>query len=168
MIRKVKRYLDLDDSDNYDDDIISDFIEATIEEANIIANRSLTLKQDKQTLSSSNYFYLKNTPILSVESVKIKGKEITNYTFDDECLYFDTKGQEVMMTVEYTGGMKTLPLDIQNVIIKSVVRQYRDYKDETYNLTALKEGTVSMNYIEKSIFLDTEIETIEKYRYINI
>lgn len=165
---QIKRYLDIDDADNYDDDILLELKEAVEDLVISIANRGFKKENYRQMITSADTFYLKCTPIHEVLSIKVNGREITDYIYDEEAVYYDTKGQDKTLYIDYIGGYEKIPKDIQSIIIKAVVRQYRDYKDETYNVSALKEGTVSMTYTEKDMLTDSEREIIEKYRFINI
>ena len=133
-----------------------------------LINRGLKKGIYKQRITGEGDFYLKNTPLLEVISLKVNGEEVKNYIYDEDCLYYDTNGQEKTVIVEYVGGFERIPADIQSVIIKAVARQYRDYKDETYNIANLKEGTVSMTYIDKAILTEEEKNIVIQYRYFNM
>lgn len=169
-LTKIKRYLDMDDADNYDDELLMDFkyqVESHIER---IADRKFKRGYHSEVKTSNGIYYVRNAPINRVDMVMCDGKEITSYSHDAEAIYLSryNSDSELTLQIVYEGGFDIVPYDIQGVVVKAVARLYRECKDETYNLSALKEGTVSMTYVDKDILTADERDIVESYRFFNI
>lgn len=166
-LTKIKRYLDLDDADNYDDELLMDFKYQVESQIDTLTNRKLKRGYHSNIITSKQVFYVKNAPIIRIDMVMCDGVEITSYSHDEDAIYLKSNNEKTLQIV-YEGGYDVIPHDIQGIVVRAIARLYRECKDETYNLTALKEGTVSMTYTDKAIFTPDEIETIERYRFYNI
>ena len=157
----------MDDADNYDDELLMDFkyqVESQIER---IADRKFKRGYHSEVKTSNGVYYVRNAPINRVDMVMCEGMEITSYSHDTEAIYLKNNNEKTIQIV-YEGGFDIVPYDIQGIVVRAVARLYRECKDETYNLTALKEGTVSMTYVDKDILKADERDIVESYRFFNI
>lgn len=165
-LEKVKSYLQIPQSNTIDDIFIQDIVDSVQEQIEHYCGRKFDIATYTEKHECKHKCFPKNTPIKSVQSIvrdnntledtdyKIRGNyidfmnDLKGYTIGGSILYANDYVSEI--TITYTAGYETIPMDLSMIATKLAVIEYKDSRENRIGIISEREGDVQYTYTDKS------------------
>lgn len=184
-LARVKRYLQIPQSNTDNDIFIQDIIDSVQEQIENYCSRKFDVAVYTENQQCKHKCFPKNTPLISVTSIvrddntlstddyKIRGNwieftsDLKGYTMAGSILYENDYLSNV--DIVYTAGYENIPKDLILAATKLAVMEYNDSRENKLGIEVEREGDVQYTYSKKDAEMPLTISSVlDRYKQVSL